>query len=128
MSEKQLLKKLNLTLFRASIDIFEYPVLIVIGDHKKAEKYISWKFDEEVENSAVAGRTFHKKGYAPIVWLPKIPKTSEELGTLNHELAHIVFGIFRHIDSPNTDDTQEHFCYILGYLTREFLTQFKKTL
>lgn len=63
------------------------------------------------------------------IWLPEIPQTCRELGTLSHELCHATFHILCRADIPLllSDNVgglgyeDEVFCYLQGHLLKTAL-------
>lgn len=120
------------------VDIFKRGVLEFIGPKEELLKMLKENFNGyaeviegimredgiEPENYAV-GYTFKVLPDA-LVWLPK----EEKLGVTVHEIGHSIFHIFKQVEIPITDDTEELFCYMLEYLFEEFytwLTESKKS-
>ena len=54
--------------------VFDFSVISIIGDYKKTEKYIRWKFDDKDFSSAKwdmeyepRGKVFFRQGYVPVL-------------------------------------------------------------
>lgn len=67
------------------------------------------------------GKTFHHiTSKYTIIRLPNKPKTRVEFGTLSHEIFHAVDMIFRTIGITLSEDSDEAYAYIIGYITEKF--------
>lgn len=60
------------------------------------------------------------------LWLPRIPKTPEEHGTLAHECCHIAFHYFDHIESQVYKGHDEPFNYFVKFLVKTFWEKVKR--
>lgn len=116
-------KELGLKEYRLNMGIFEFDVVGVIGEYSKMGEYIAWKFDDkgfdpsQWDNGYEArGKVFYRHGYVPILWLPKLPKTKREHGTLAHESLHVVFHLFEWASLPISRDTEELAGHTVGHI------------
>lgn len=75
----------------------------------------AWKF----ESNSVLGRTVVFDSGQTLIRLPKIPTTSEEYGTLAHEIFHAVEFLFARIRITHSIECGEAYAYLIGYLTTE---------
>jgi hypothetical protein len=121
------MKKRNWKLKEKAIHMgtFDYTINFIVGDAKEAVKYIQykhpetdWNFDNLLEGVA-RGSHFNSKGYCPIVWIPKEPKTAREHATLAHEMLHAVVYLMDYVGIPLTMNTQEAYTHALGHLVYE---------
>lgn len=103
--------------------VFDFEVLIVLGDYKKTCKYVAWKFDDEETDLEAwdmgyepRGKCFFRRGYVPIIWLPKRPKTMREHATFAHEALHAVFHLFEWASLPITRDTEEVMTHSMAHI------------
>src|SRR6185436_9998614 len=99
---------------RIHMGIFDFEVIVILGDYGKCEKYIQWKFEEKDLDIACwdfgyepRGKVFYKQGFVPVLWLPRKPKTPREYATLAHEALHCVYHLFEWASIPMTRDTEE---------------------
>ena len=111
-----------------SIDMFKRGVMEFIGPKEELLKVLSEKFDgyAEVIKKVMEEDKIEPENYAlgyafkvlpdALIWLPK----EERLGVSVHEIGHSIFHIFKQVEIPITDDTEELFCYMLEYLFDEF--------
>ena len=102
---------------------FDFNIIVVVGDYKTACAYVSWKFedkDNDLKKFDVGyiprGECFFRQGYAPVIWIPKKPKTAREHATLAHESLHAVFHLFEWADLPLTRDTEEVMTHAMSYI------------
>lgn len=105
--------------------IFDFSVIVLFGDYKTTLNYVAWKFhDKEGEvdineanmNYAPRGECFFKRGYVPIIWIPKKPKTMREHATYAHECLHAIFHLFEWAGIPVTRDTEEVMTHAMAHL------------
>ena len=102
--------------------------LIVSEDREQVKKFLEYYFDEENEGFCVeehGGKCFIKDNLVPIVWVPRKPKTTKEIGTLTHELGHALMKCFQFIDIKHTEETDEVWQHSIGYLVDWALTELK---
>lgn len=123
----------GLKAFDVHMGMFDYQVRFVVGDKKKAISYIAGVY--EIEDWEVAGPdsehiaravTFHWPGYLPIIWFPKAPKSTREIATLAHEVAHALMQMFDWAHMNINFETEEVFGHAMGHLMHEALEEFKK--
>jgi hypothetical protein len=117
------------------LDIYDFYVHFCIGDKDKTLKHVNKLLQlPDIQNNLAAfdlnhmdkkGLRFRREGYIPVVWLPRVPKTTEELGTLSHEIFHVTCDVCRHVSIPLTEYSEEAYCYITGYLTKQFWEKIK---
>ena len=103
--------------------LFDFSVVIVIGDYSKMGEYVKWKFEDKDfdpvkwdMNYIPRGKCFFRQGYVPIVWIPKKPRTSREHATFAHECLHSVFHLFEWASIPLTRETEEVMTHSLAHL------------
>ncbi len=120
----------GLKVTRVHFGLFDYAVYIVTGKYKYVENYIRWKHRDKKYNlekhpCGSLGLTFHKPGYVPVIWLPKKPKTPEEIATLSHECLHVVQELFRWTGLQMVFETDEVAAHALSYLVKKILLKNK---
>lgn len=130
--EINVLRTFHLKETRVNMGIFDYTVAFVVGDLKYLEEYVRWKFDdkkfsleEHGGGYGALGKCLNKKGYVPIVWLPRKPETPKEYGTLCHECLHAAASLFDWAGITVVSETEEVFAHSVSYLVRSFLTNYK---
>lgn len=118
-------KKLGLKYYAVDIDMFDYQVKLVIGDHKKTIELVNtyegdgnWYDDGHPPR----GQMFctNPQIHTPIIWIPKAPETSAEHGTFAHECCHAVVRLFAWGGLPVDGSTDELFAHAVGYLIESF--------
>ena len=60
------------------------------------------------------------------IWMPRIPKTIDEIATLVHEVEHCVFHLFKYKGMNHSEDSDEAYAYANDYLFREIMTKAKE--
>jgi hypothetical protein len=124
------LKSLN---FIIDLHIYQFDVMVSIGEtddelDKKLKKYGIEDEDKLLcmFESRGVGRTVSFKGGQTLIRCKNYPRTSEDFGTLAHEIFHAVHYIMERINFQVTLDNSEPFAHLIGYLTREIYARIKK--
>lgn len=96
--------------------------IFITEDIDLAAKFVSMSLGEHHEPAEFIARgvTFYKYGYQPIVWLPKRPESSEEIGVANHELMHLTLRVMEWADVELNESTEEVFTYEFQYISKQF--------
>lgn len=101
----------------------------ITPDTKRACKWINFKIEiaDYVTTGDLdcLGKRIFRNGYCPIVWLPQIPKTPDQLGTLSHEIFHSVCDVMRWANISLTNDTEEAYCHLIKKITKNFFEKIK---
>ena len=115
-------------IFSVSTEIYGFSLKVVIEhDLKAAVAYIS-KFDKECTSDFLKGCNgayFEPEKHPAIIWLPKNPETPKEYGTLSHEVLHAVIALSRIVGLTLSEDSEEAFTYLQGYITEQILKKIK---
>ena len=108
------------------IPLFKNSVLVVTGTKKHLRKALKEYGAEEVwglfEGVEYAGRTAYKADGDRTVVVHIDTETADEAerpAVTAHEMLHASSYILNAIGVPFTDDTEEVYCYLLGYLIEE---------
>jgi hypothetical protein len=125
-------KRFHLKEATVNMGLFDYSIVFVVGYLKYLEDYVKWKFDDKkfsLEKDGggygALGKCLNKKGFVPIVWVPKKPETPKEYGTLCHECIHAVASLFDWAGITVVGETEEVFAHSVSYLVGSFLTNYK---
>lgn len=87
---------------------------------QKVEEHIIKDWVDHVNSTGYNGMFTHNEEVnISLLWLPKLPITIMEYGTLVHEIEHYVFYLFDHIGMEHTEASDEAYAYMLGYIFRE---------
>lgn len=87
---------------------------------QKVEEHIIKDWVDHVNFTRYNGIfTYNEEANISLLWLPKLPITIIEYGTLVHEIEHYVFYLFDHIGMEHTEASDEAYAYMLGYVFRE---------
>lgn len=123
MNKKELKEKWKgITENMIDMGIFDFRVIVLVGDYKTACAYVNWKFKDKTNleeydmNYIPRGKCFFRPGYVPVIWIPKKPKTSREHATLAHECLHAIFHLFEWASIPITRDTEEVMTHAMSHL------------
>lgn len=106
--------------------MFDFSVNFVWGDHEQAKKYVAYKFEineaeEDTLDFLARGKTFHRSGYCPIVWVPGKPKTAREYATLSHEMFHATCHLMEWVGILLEKSNEEVYAHAQAHLTYEAL-------
>ena len=71
------------------------------------------------------GRTLRLKNNAYILWTKYFPVNVEHFETLNHEIFHTSDMMLRKAGLSLSDDSDEAWAYMIGWMTREIYKNFK---
>lgn len=90
----------------------EYKVVVCFGDKNYLKKVLrEWHYEKEFpawnfigSKLDRRGLCFYEKGCHPVVYMPKFPKTPEEIGTLAHESFHAINDIFDKLEETSHDE------------------------
>ena len=125
-------KKLGIVESRTNMGLFDFSVICIWGDYEKACKYVAWKFDDKDfdashwDNGYVCrGKCFYRKGYVPVLWIPRKPRTPQEHATLAHECIYAVFHLFEWAGMPISRDTEEVYTHSVAHLIATILEDMK---
>ena len=105
------------------LDMFYTDILVVFGDEKQT-RCVLHKY-EMIKNFCFSnkGRTIPTKFSSPLIWLPKIPETAQDVGFLVHELLHTTCAVMGNVGIDFSDSSEEVFAYTIGFLTEKVLEQ-----
>ena len=124
-------KKLGLKEIRIHMGIFDFNVIVVVGNYQKTCEYVLWKFDsneklEEFNKRYIPrGRCFFKEGYVPIIWIFHKPRTTREYATLAHETLHAVWHLFDWANLPINNSTEEVMTHSMSHIINETLIKLR---
>ena len=116
---------------RVDVELYGFSVLVVI--HPDLKEFNRWMrknvdesyYPEDADGSRPLGRCCSRGG-SSVIWLPSIPTTPDQLGTLAHEISHAVFNAFELIGIESGYRNDEPFCYALKYIMAESLKKLRK--
>jgi hypothetical protein len=117
---------------KIDMGIFDFYVICIIGDYRNCGKYIQWKFEDKDFNPEIwdkgyipIGKVFSSSGYAPVLWIPRKPKTPREYATLAHEALHCVYHLFDWASIPMSAHTEEVATHSMAHIINEVLINCK---
>jgi|WetSurMetagenome_2_1015567.scaffolds.fasta_scaffold23018_3 hypothetical protein len=102
----------------------EYLVIFTYGTYEEVRKVLK-KYHypmEDIKSDHFNGRgvCFHMDGVFPVIAMPDIPRTAEQIGTLAHEAVHAVDDIWKKIGENTSGEAYAH---SVGAVVREILSQ-----
>lgn len=71
------------------------------------------------------GMTYTWHGKAPVVWMPRRPRSPAEIGVLAHEIVHILTAILVEKGLKLSDSSEEAFAYAMSFCMRSVLERVK---
>jgi hypothetical protein len=108
---------------------FDMPVLVIITeDTIKALKFIRENNDSsaKIEYLEARGVTFPiNQGKPPVIWIPHMDGSPEDISILNHELLHANFSILSWAGLSLSDSTEEVYAYNYQFLIKKFYEHIK---
>ena len=108
---------------------FDMPLdIIITNDTQKALEYVKNNNDSTatIQDFDSRGLTYPvNNGRPPIVWIPKMDGSPEDISILNHELLHANISILTWAGLSLSDSTEEVYAYNYQYLTKQFYGKFK---
>lgn len=133
---KSILKSTGLKEYRLHFGTFDYSFNCIVGDYQKLPIYLAYKWEKKEEwvrewnieldkGYTPRGRWFRYNDYAPVIWIPKKPRTPREIATLAHEILHVVYELCRWAGIPLTQDTEEVRTHAQAYALKMLLENIK---
>ena len=109
-----------------NIGIYNTDIMVHFGsyDYLKEELISRFGLEDTLSilggmniNSNILGRTVLLSTGNIILWIPNVPKTNKDKGTLAHEIYHADCEIMNKIDVPPCSENEEAYAYLIGYIT-----------
>jgi hypothetical protein len=108
---------------------FDMPVSVIITqDTAKALKYVQKNNDPSATLADFEARavTFQiNDGKPPIIWIPHMDGSADDVSIINHELLHANFSILAWAGVSLSDSSEEAFTYNYQFLTKQFYGKIK---
>jgi hypothetical protein len=108
---------------------FDMPVFVVITeDRSKALKYVQENNDTSANIIDFEARALTypiNNGKPPIIWIPHMDWSAEDISIINHELLHANFSILAWANVPLCDSSEEAYTYNYQFLTKQFYGKIK---
>ena len=107
------------------IDLFNRDILVCFGSKDFLVENLS-KYVDDTEctsvsediNVGTSGRSIMLSGGQIVLWMPSLPESGEELGTLSHEIFHVAVMVMKKAGVGFCADSEEVFAYLIGYITK----------
>lgn len=117
------------------IPIYNQEVMVHFGDIEELKTHLTKYLDEvdtyrilQVASECQDGITLHDEPTQKVVvMMPSVPSKAEDYGILVHELSHAVNYIMKQVGIKPSEDSEEAYTYLLGYLTKEVFQKFTIT-
>lgn len=112
-------KRLGFQSIVVNFGTFEYEMECLFGPSDNLVKYVRCAMDDsefDWDTQRKRGGHFSRRGYCPIIWLPRRPRTSREHGTLAHEVLHALrFILVDWAGMELNSYTDETFCHAMSH-------------
>ena len=106
--------------------VFPFEIDVVIGPFAGYLCYVREKYRcEDSDAEEPRGRCIQPHNAPPVIWLPKVPATPAEFGTLAHEAYHATVNFMEYTGIPMTRDTEEVAAHVVGTIVRTVLAEAK---
>lgn len=114
--------------FQLHCGTFDYCVNVIISkDLERCAGYVNSKHERPDYYTPAdfncLGKVFFSSSYCPVLWLPTLPVSVSEQGTLIHELLHIVFDTANWAGVTYSSSSEEVYTHLLKYLYKQFYEQ-----
>ncbi len=118
MTSKAKAARLGLREVTVHFGTFDFEMICIAGPCTGVRDYVRWKHDLpdfEFNRGAGHGLFFFRRGYVPIIWIRRRPRTAREYGTLAHELIHVLqYMLVGWAGIHLNEDTDEVFAHAMG--------------
>lgn len=108
---------------------FDMPVFVIITqDTLKALNFVRENNDTSatLQDFDARGVTFPiNDGKPPIIWIPHMDWSAEDISIMNHELLHANFSILAWANVPLCDSSEEAYTFNYQFLTKQFYGKVK---
>ncbi len=117
-----------------SIDVhfgtFDFTMNVIVGGSRNLREYLVWKHGTDeipsFDPDSARAMYFCRKGYVPVIWLPRRPRASRDFAALAHEILHVLrYMLVDWAGIPLTRDTDEAFCHAMSFAMNETLEKLK---
>lgn len=107
-------------------EMFNWEFECILGPKKNVARYVAQQHDDEggvndYGPGSVRGQFYYRRGYPPIIWLPRFPVLPREFGTLSHEVGHALMAMCEACGVPVNAENDETFCHAMSYAVRTIL-------
>lgn len=121
-TEAEIARKCGVTFKHIHFGMFDFSIAYVTGPKEGGRKFAEWKHECPHDAAPNArGICYWRPDYVPVVWVPRLPKTPREYGTLAHEMLHAVGWLSKWAGFRLDNDSEETFCHALGFAMTEAL-------
>ena len=112
---------------RVHMGQFDFTIWAIIGPLEDAQKYVEWRLDcvlAEPDVGDVDGLCFEgAPGKGPVIWLPRVPRSADDIGSLAHEACHAVREMMVDWAGMRLNrDSDEVLCHGVGHVVKTVLS------
>jgi hypothetical protein len=112
---------------RVHFGMFDFALYCAVGPLTDVPGYVAWRNDDPGYPQLAPARGYHfvHGRRAPIIWIPRKPRTPREHGTLAHEVFHAVRQMAEWHGIALSRETDEVYCHALGHVVTAILTELR---
>lgn len=117
-----------------SVEVYCRDILFHFGDVRSLKRTLRKYHTQEqteaiialadITNNTMGKCVYDQQNNVFVVWLPSLPQSVADMQFLSHEIFHAVCAIMIGIGVPLSDDSEEAYAYLTGYITRKVLEAF----
>lgn len=117
---------------RVHFGTFDFAFYCVVGPAEDLPGYVAFRHGDTEPEWVLAGARGANGVYVlhgnkpPVVWLRAMPRSPRQIGTVAHEVLHIVRFMFEWVGMHLNDDTQEAYCHALQHGVTTILTELRR--
>lgn len=106
---------------------FHHSLIAVFGDWDASCEFIRKLYEDKNTRSygeKALGKFFCRENHIPVIWMPRVPVTPEDYGTLAHEAWHAVHWVLYEWAEVKMHHANEEVCaHALGFCVAGILRQ-----
>jgi hypothetical protein len=119
--------KKGMRVIRIEMGVFDIWVLTIIGPSKCIQPFVRWNYNkpnfihDPGEYGGQRGLCLKPNGCAPCIWIPRKPKTPDEMGTLVHECTHAALYVADWVGEKVGPNQSELLAHTAGWLFQNIM-------
>lgn len=116
--------------FKITGTVFDLDTYVIITkDQEKAYKLAVSVLDSSNVDKSIfqnRGAVMFGVGTPIVLWIPSIPKNTEDYSILNHEIFHLSSAILRWAGIRLSEDTDELYAYMIQYYSKTIFEEIEE--
>lgn len=113
--------------FKINSGLFPFTVWVFFCNKEKMFKKIKPYFGDNDMNNIVNLKYYLGKHIfidsKSIIWMPSIPKYTNDFAILQHEIFHTVISVLDHVGLKLCDESEETYSYLVQHYTKQIYTK-----